>query len=197
MKKLLCTILTFVMILSVFAVPVMAENTELEKYTKNEYQDISFGDGANSNVFEAHGTTIEGINDPTSELYTSGNKDYILDYAQNYWYDSNKTKVLGVDSTDGDLYTWTHKPVYYKKTSTVATAYIPLDENNNWTVPFLEADGETVKYLTYNLKPESKVVQLSGPWFKTSYQKMSEKAVALYDERHNSMKQATVDVENA
>ena len=63
MKKLLCTILTFVMLLSVFAVPVMAENTELEKYTKNEYQDISFGDGANSQVFEVHGTTIEGINE--------------------------------------------------------------------------------------------------------------------------------------
>jgi hypothetical protein len=28
MKKLLCTILTFVMILSVFAVPVMAENSD-------------------------------------------------------------------------------------------------------------------------------------------------------------------------
>ena len=91
------------------------------------------------------------------------------------------------------MYTWTHKPVYYKYTSTHSQYYIPLDENNNWTVPYV--DGENVKYLTYNLKPQQKAIQLAGG-FLSGYQQLTEKATEAYVARQSAMRKAVVDVEN-
>ena len=170
---------------------VNAEKLEKEKLTKTIYSDIPLDSAANSHVFEPYGTTIDGIDDPTSDLYTKNGYDYVLDFAQNYWYDANKAQKLGVDATDGDLYTWTHKPVYYKHTTTHSGSYIPLDTSNNWTLPYL--DGDNVKYLTYNIKPDKKVLQLSGS-FLSGYQQMTDKAKEAYSEKHASMKNATVDL---
>ena len=85
MKKALSMLLAVTMILSVFALPVMAENSdEIAKLNKSEYISIPLDSAANCHIFEPQGQTVEGISDPTSTLYTSGTRDYINDYMQTY-----------------------------------------------------------------------------------------------------------------
>jgi hypothetical protein len=159
------------------------------KINKATYTDIPLGSGANSKVFIPQGTTLSDIENPKSDLYTKDGYDYVFDFLQTIWYNKN----MGIDETDGDAYTWAHKPLYYKNATNFTQTYISLDEKNNWTLPYLEEDGETVKYLTYNIKPTEKVIQLAGPVGGT-YQKLTEKAKELYGEKFASMKTATVNI---
>ncbi|MBO5099480.1 MAG: hypothetical protein J6C16_04865, partial [Clostridia bacterium] len=154
MKKLLSVILTVCMLLSIMP-SVIAEETQTSKLDVAQQVDVPLT-GANSWVYAPHGTTVEGISDPTSDLYKKNGYDYIYDWKKELWWDKNNK--LGVDNaetdTEGGMFSWTHSPVYYKVNGANSAEYINLDENNNWKLPYL--DGENVKYLTYNIKPEEK-----------------------------------------
>ena len=202
MKKVLSLILAVTILCSILAIPVMAEETEKEKLEKASYTDIPFGSGANCHIFEPKGETVDGVSDPTSILYTSGTRDYINDYMQTYWY--NSSILMGLDATDTDshdengnspFYTWDHFPIYYRTSTSFAGGYLSLDANSSWTVPYLCADGETVKYLPYKIDTSKKIIKLLGPWSST-YQKLTEKAKAVYSEKNKALRNATIDITN-
>ena len=167
---------------------------EVAKLDKLERVDVPLV-GANSWVYAPYGTTINGINDPTSKLYKEDGYDFVYDWKQTLWWDSAGT--LGLDNEETDpgstRYTWTHNPVYYKVNGTNTKDYINLDENNNWKLPYL--DGEELIYLSYNIKTDQKVVQLMGTLSSTA-QVLSEKAKEAYEAKMTGMQNVAVDINN-